>query len=253
MSGAPLRRTLGRLGHNRAVDLVRTPDERFAELSGFPFEPRYATLPSGVRVHYVDEGDAGAEPVLLLHGQPTWSYLYRHVIAGLVAGGLRAVAPDLVGFGRSDKPLERAAHTVAAHVRWVREFVDTVGLAAFTLVVQDWGGPFGLALLSTAPRRVRRVVAANTALHTAGADLAGRLAWPCHTGAGETVAVAQALLDYQRLTQELAPFRASIFVDGASSSILSADVLAAYDAPFPDESFCAGPLQIATPHGPHAW
>ncbi len=226
------------------MDLVRTPEERFDGLPGFPFEPRHAALPSGVRVHYVDEGRPGAETVLLLHGQPTWSYLYRHVIAGLVARGLRAVAPDLVGFGRSDKPLERAAHTVSAHVGWLREFVDALGLAAFTLVVQDWGGPFGLGLLAAGPERVRRVVAANTALHTASADLAGRLAWACHAGAGENVTVAQPLLDYQRLTQELAPFNASLFVGGASASALTTDVLAAYDAPFPDESYCAGPRQL---------
>jgi haloalkane dehalogenase len=239
------------------VELVRTPEERFADLPGFPFEPRFATLPSGIRVHYVDEGDSGAEPVLLLHGQPTWSYLYRHVIARLVARGLRAVAPDLVGFGRSDKPRRRDAHTVAAHVGWLREFVDAVGLTGFTLVVQDWGGPFGLALLGTGPERVLRIVAANTALHTAGADLAGRLAWPCHAGTSGSVVVADALLDYQRLTQEMAPFTASVFVNGASSSMLSADVLAAYDAPFPDESFCAGPRQLPllmglTPHSPCA-
>jgi haloalkane dehalogenase len=239
------------------VELVRTPEERFADLPGFPFEPRFATLPSGIRVHYVDEGDSGAEPVLLLHGQPTWSYLYRHVIARLVARGLRAVAPDLVGFGRSDKPRGRDAHTVVAHVGWLREFVDAVGLTGFTLVVQDWGGPFGLALLGAGPERVLHIVAANTALHTAGADLAGRLAWPCHAGTSGTVVVADALLDYQRLTQEMAPFTASVFVDGASSSTLSADVLAAYDAPFPDESFCAGPRQLPllmglTPHSPCA-
>ena len=190
--------------------------------------------------------------MLLLHGQPTWSYLYRHVIAGLVARGLRAVAPDLVGFGRSDKPLERAAHTVSAHVGWLREFVDALGLAAFTLVVQDWGGPFGLGLLAAAPERVRRVVAANTALHTASADLAGRLAWACHAGAGENVTVAQPLLDYQRLTQELAPFNASLFVGGATASVLTTDVLAAYDAPFPDESCLCRAAPAATAHGPHA-
>jgi haloalkane dehalogenase len=244
VSTVPARRVLAFLGHTLAVELVRTPEERFAELPDYPFEPRYAKLPSGPRVHYVDEGPAGAEPVLLLHGQPTWSYLYRQVIGCLVARGRRAVAPDLVGFGRSDKPLQRAAHTVPAHVGWLREFVDVVGLDGFTLVVQDWGGPFGLALLHTAPEQVLRVVAANTALHTAGADLAGRLAWPCHAGPGETVTLGTALMDYQRLTQELAPFRASLFVEGASASGLPADVLGAYDAPFPAESFCAGPRQL---------
>ena len=227
-----------------AVHIVRTPDERFTDLPGFPFEAHYTTLPDGVRMHYVDEGPAGAETVLLLHGQPTWSYLYRTVVARLVEHGLRAVAPDLVGFGRSDKPVARTAHTVQAHAGWLAQFTDAVGLAGLTLVVQDWGGPFGLSLLAARPGLVRRVVAANTALHTADAGLAGRLAWPCHEGAGGTVTVAQILLDYQRLTQELTPFRPSIFVQGATASEVPDPVLAAYDAPFPDEAYCAGPRQL---------
>jgi haloalkane dehalogenase len=226
------------------VQLLRTPEERFIDLPGFPFTPRYAELPDGVRVHYVDEGPPDAETVLLVHGQPTWSFLYRAVIALLVARGLRAVALDLVGFGRSDKPLARTAHTVPAHVGWVTQFLDVTGLRALTLVVQDWGGPIGLGVLPQRPGLVHRVVAANTALHTTDAALAGRLAWPVHEEPGGTVRVAQALLDYQRLTQELAPFRPSLFVQGATASDLPDAVLAAYDAPFPDEAFCAGPRQL---------
>ncbi len=226
------------------MQLVRTPEERFADLPGYPFAPHYVTVAGGVRMHYLDEGPGGAETVLLLHGQPTWSYLYRTVVARLAARGLRAVAPDLVGFGRSDKPLARSAHSVHAHVDWIGQFADAVGLAGVTLVVQDWGGPFGLALLETRPGLVRRVVAANTALHTADASLAGRLDWPCHAAADGTVTVAQALLDYQRLTQELTPFQPSLFIQGAAASAVPDDVLAAYDAPFPDEAYCAGPRRL---------
>jgi haloalkane dehalogenase len=195
-------------------------------------------------MHYVDEGPPDAAAVLLVHGQPTWSYLYRKVIDGLVAHGLRAVALDLVGFGRSDKPLARTAHTVRAHVGWISQFLDLSGLRALTMVVQDWGGPFGLGVLSERPGLVHRIVAANTALHTADAGLAGRLAWPVHQSAGGTVTVGETLLDYQRLTQEVTPFRPSLFVQGATASDVTDDVLAAYDAPFPDEAFCAGPRQL---------
>jgi haloalkane dehalogenase len=226
------------------MDLVRTPEERFTDLPGFPFAPRYVELPDGLRMQYVDEGPPGAETVFLLHGQPTWSYLYRKVIEGLVARGLRAVAPDLIGFGRSDKPVARTAHSVQGHVRWLAQFADAAGLRDLTLVVQDWGGPLGLGMVAERPGLARRIVAANTALHTADAALAGRLAWPVHACADGTVTVAQMLLDYQRLTQELSPFAPSLFVQGATVSEVADDVLTAYDAPFPDESFCAGPRQL---------
>jgi haloalkane dehalogenase len=230
--------------HTEAVELLRTPDERFGVLPGFPFTPRYVELPDGLRMHYVDEGPSGAETVLLLHGQPTWSYLYRKTIAGLVAHGVRAVAPDLVGFGRSDKPAARTDHTVRGHLRWMAQFTDAVDVRDVTLFVQDWGGPIGLGLLTERPGLVRRIVAANTALHTADASLAGRLTWPVHASADDTVTVAQMLLDYQRLTQELTPLRPSLFIQGATVSDVPDDVLAAYDAPFPDESYCAGPRQL---------
>ena len=226
------------------MERLRTPDARFAELPGFPFMPRYAELPDGLRMHYVDEGPRDGETVLLLHGQPTWSYLYRTTAARLAALGLRVVAPDLIGFGRSDKPAARTAHSVRAHVDWLAAFVHSAGLDGITAVVQDWGGPLGLGVLAGEPARFRRVVAANTALHTAGPELAGRLAWACHSGDDGAMTVEPALLDYQRLTQELTPFRPSLFVQGATASVPPHDVLAGYDAPFPSEDFCAGPRQL---------
>jgi haloalkane dehalogenase len=226
------------------VDVLRTPEERFSALPGFPFASRTVELPDGLRMHYVDEGPRGAAPILLLHGQPTWSYLYRTVVARLATHGLRAVAPDLIGFGRSDKPASRAAHSVDGHVAWIMEFVGALGLSDLTLVVQDWGGPFGLGALAERPDLFRAVVAANTTLHTADAALAGRLTWACHAAADGTVTVEQSLLDYQRLTQELMPFAPSLFVQGATESVVADPVLAAYDAPFPDERYCAGPRQL---------
>jgi len=230
--------------HTEAMDVLRTPDEEFVALPGFPYSAHYAELPDGLRMHYVDEGPRQADAVLLLHGQPTWSYLYRNVIDRLVRRGLRAVAPDLVGFGRSDKPAERTAHSVGHHVAWMTQFVDAVGLRNFTLVVQDWGGPIGLSMLAQRPELVERVVAANTALHTAELNLERHLDWAVHAAGDATVTVSQALLDYQRLTQELMPFRPSLFLQGATTSVLPDGVLAAYDAPFPHESFCAGPRQL---------
>ncbi len=226
------------------MDFLRTPEERFALLPGHPFAPRHAGLPDGLRMAYVEEGPADAEVVLLLHGQPTWSYLYRTVLSRLAEHGLRAVAPDLIGFGRSDKPVARTAHSVQAHIDWLWHFVHTVGLVDFTLVVQDWGGPIGLGLLDAHPGLVRRIVATNTVLHTAEADLAGRLTWACHANEDGTVTVEQELLDYQRLTQELTPLQPSLFVQGATASDVPDAVLAAYDAPFPDEASCAGPRQL---------
>ena len=227
------------------MEVLRTPDARFGELPGCPFEPRYVTLGDGLRMHYVDEGPGGVPgTVLLLHGQPTWSYLYRTVVARLVKRGLRAIAPDLIGFGRSDKPVAPTAHSVQAHVDWTAQFTEALGLEGVTLVVQDWGGPIGLGALAARPVLARGVVAANTALHTADASLAGRLAWPVHDNGDGSVTVDQMLLDYQRLTQDLAPFRPSLFVQGATLTDVPEAVLAAYDAPFPDDSSAAGPRRL---------
>ena len=223
---------------------MRTPDDRFEGLPGYPFASRYVTLSDGLRMHYVDEGPADGEPVLLVHGQPTWSYLYRTVIAVLTAHGFRAIAPDLIGFGRSDKPMARTDYTVRAHTQWLGELVEKLQLSSLTLVVQDWGGPIGLGALTKASERLGRVVAANTSLHTADASLAGALTWACHSTPDGEVVIEQSLLDYQRLTQELPSLQPSLFVQGATVHEIEQPVLAAYDAPFPNESFASGARQF---------
>jgi haloalkane dehalogenase len=226
------------------VDFVRTPDDRFEDLPGYPFAPRYVTLSDGLRMHYVDEGPTHGEPVLLVHGQPTWSYLYRTVVAVLTMHGFRAIAPDLIGFGRSDKPTARTDYTVRAHTQWLGELVEKLQLSTLTLVVQDWGGPIGLGALTKASERLGRVVAANTPLHTADASLAGALTWACHSTPDGEVVIEQSLLDYQRMTQELRSLQPSLFVQGATVHEIEQPVLAAYDAPFPDESFASGARQF---------
>jgi pimeloyl-ACP methyl ester carboxylesterase len=159
------------------VRVLRTPDERFADLAGYPFAPHYVDVPASdddpageptIRLHHVDEGPTGAaETVVLLHGEPSWSYLYRTMVPPLVAAGHRVVAPDLVGFGRSDKPAARTDYTYARHVEWLRTALfDRLDLSGITLFGQDWGGLVGLRLVAGHPGRFRRVVVANTGLPT---------------------------------------------------------------------------------------
>jgi haloalkane dehalogenase len=210
---------------------LRTPDERFTDLPGFPFEPHYAEVPDGeggtLRVHYVDEGPADGEVVLLMHGEPSWSYLYRKVVPPLVAAGHRAVAPDIVGFGRSDKPAARDDYTYARHVEWMRAALfDDLDLQGVTLVCQDWGGLIGLRLVAEHPDRFARVVVANTFLPTGDND------------------PGDAFLAWQRLSQEVPEFPTGMIVNGGTVTDLPAEVIAAYDAPFPDESHKEGARQF---------
>ncbi len=218
----------GQASHMR---FLRTPDEHFAELPDFPFEPHYVEVPDGdganLRVHYVDEGDPSAPVVLLMHGEPSWCFLYRHMIPVLVDAGLRTVAPDLIGFGRSDKPTEREDYTYARHVEWMRAFLDATGLrAGLTLVGQDWGGLIGLRLVGEEPDRFERVVAANTFLP-----------------AGDT-RTTDAFLAWQQFSQETPVFPVGAIVNGGCTSELAPEVVAAYDAPFPDEATKAGARQF---------
>ncbi len=213
------------------MDTLRTPDERFDALSGYPFTPRYADVDDAeggtLRVHYLDEGPAGGEAVVLMHGEPSWSYLYRHMIPVIAGAGHRAIAPDLVGFGRSDKPAARADYTYARHVEWMRALLfDVLGLSAVTLVCQDWGGLIGLRLVGEHPERFARVVAANTFLPTGDRPL------------GDSFAA------WQRFSQEADPFEVGAIVNGGCTTALSPEVVAAYDAPFPEESFLQGARQF---------
>ena len=148
------------------MKVLRTPEDRFADLPDFGYPPGYGEV-DGLRVAYVEAGPADGEPVLLLHGEPSWSFLYRKVMPVLAEAGLRAIAPDLVGFGRSDKPAEVGDHSYARHVEWIRALAfDHLDLRGLTLVGQDWGGLIGLRLVAEHPDRFARVVAANTGLPT---------------------------------------------------------------------------------------
>jgi haloalkane dehalogenase len=204
---------------------LRTPDERFVDLPDFPFEPHYVEVGDGdgghLRVHYLDEGDG--EVVLLMHGEPSWSFLYRKMIPPLVDAGLRCVAPDLVGFGRSDKPAERDDYSYARHVEWMREALfDHVELRDVTLVGQDWGGLIGLRLVAEHPDRYARVVVANTGLPTGDRP------------------PTDAFLAWQRYSQETPVFHVGGIVRGGCRTELASGVVAAYDAPFPDDGYTAG-------------
>jgi len=215
------------------VNVLRTPDERFHALPGFDFAPHYVEVPTGegsrtLRVHYIDEGPAsGSEKILLMHGEPSWCYLYRKMVPPLTQAGFRVIAPDLVGFGRSDKPARRTDYTYARHVEWMRAaLIDELGLSGLTLVGQDWGGLIGLRLVAEHPDRFRRVVAANTGLPTGDMDM------------------GEAFLAWQKFSQEVPEMPIGRIVGGGCVSDIGPEVTAAYDAPFPDESYKEGARQF---------
>jgi haloalkane dehalogenase len=203
------------------MKVLRTPEERFAGLPGFGYPPRYADV-GGVRLAYVEAGPADGEPVLLLHGEPSWSFLYRTVMPVLAAAGLRAIAADLAGFGRSDKPSEPADHSFARHVEWIRALAfDHLGLRGLTLVGQDWGGLIGLRLVAEHPDRFARVVASNTGLPTGD------------------VPMPDVWLRFRQLVRTAPELSVSRLVQSGCQATLSPEVLAAYEAPFPDPSYAA--------------
>jgi len=205
------------------VAALRTPDDRFGALTDFPYPPHYAEV-DGMRMAWVEDGPADGEPVLLLHGEPSWSFLYRTMIPVLAGAGLRAIAPDLIGFGRSDKPAAVEDHSYARHVEWVRTLAcDVLDLHAVTLVGQDWGGLIGLRLAAEHPDRFARIVAANTGLPTGDTDMPE--IWHKFREAVQTAPT----LDIGR------------FVQSGCRRPLSDAARAGYDAPFPDESYKAGP------------
>jgi haloalkane dehalogenase len=205
---------------------LRTPEERFKDLPNFPFEPHYVEVADGeggsLRIQYLDENPQGSEPILLLHGEPSWSFLYRKMIPIFVEAGYRAVVPDLVGFGRSDKPADRNDYTYQRHVDWMQEWLDKVGLNGITLFGQDWGGLIGLRLVAENPDRFARVVVGNTGLPT---------------GEGRA---SEAFLAWRKFSQESPEFDIGAIISMGSQTTLSDEVVAAYNAPFPDDTYKEG-------------
>jgi haloalkane dehalogenase len=207
------------------MEILRTPEERFADLPDYPFAPHYAQV-GEVRIHYVDEGPRQAPPVLLLHGEPSWSFLYRKMIPPIAAAGFRVVAPDLVGFGKSDKPARREDYTYQRHVDWIRGLLELLDLREIVLFGQDWGGLIGLRLAAEHPDRFARIVAANTFLPTGDVDL------------------GPAFEAWKKFSQEVPEFPVGRIVQSGCVNPLPPEVVAAYDAPFPDESYKAGARQF---------
>ena len=207
---------------------LRTPDERFDALPDWPFDPHYLhvddTEGGRLRVHYVDEGPHDADPVLLLHGEPTWSYLYRHMIPGLLATGRRVIAVDLVGCGRSDKPAAKSDYTLARHYDWMSQWLTGMDLRNVTLFCQDWGGTIGLYLVSQYPERFARVVASNTGLPLGEGESEFMKMW---------VGMMRGATDF--------PWQ---MLDGGMVRELTDAERAAYRAPFPDSRYEAGIIQF---------
>jgi haloalkane dehalogenase len=208
------------------MKILRTPDEQFENLKDFPFEPKYAEVPDGeggrLRIHYVDEGSQDADPVLLMHGEPSWSFLYRKMIPIFLRAGYRTVAPDLIGFGRSDKPAHRSDYTYNRHVEWMTAWLKQVDLKRITLVCQDWGGLIGLRLLAAHSELFARAVVANTGLPTGD--------FP----------ISEAFLQWRKFSIEVPEFSVGDIINMGTLSDLPGEILGAYNAPFPDETYKEG-------------
>jgi haloalkane dehalogenase len=214
------------------MNILRTPDSRFNNLPDWDFKPHYtqisdAATGQSLRLAYVDEGPRDGTTVLLMHGEPTWSYLYRHIIPKLVALGYRVVAPDLIGFGRSDKPADRDDYTYERHVAWLSSWLTTMDLSDITLFCQDWGGLLGLRLVAAFPESFGRVIAGNTGLPVGKPASDGFMQWLAYSQSTNDLPVGQ------------------IVAMGVTRK-LSREEVAAYNAPFPDASYKAGACQFPT-------
>ena len=205
------------------MELLRTPDERFENLPDFSFEPHYVEV-DGIRIHYVDEGPKDAEVILLMHGEPSWSFLYRHMIPIFVNAGFRTVAPDLVGFGRSDKPTKQSDHTYRKHVEWMTKWLKIVDLRNITLFCQDWGSLIGLRVAIENQDRFNRIVLSNGGLPTGE----------------EGVPPDHAFMKWREQSRTMPDFAIKFIFQAATTTKLSKEILKGYEAPFPDESFKAG-------------
>lgn len=204
------------------MKIRRTPDSQFESLLDYDFTPNYCDVGDGVLMHYVDVGPQTGRVVIMMHGEPSWSYLYRHMISAVATAGYRVLAPDLIGFGRSDKPMETSDYSYTRHVGWMQRWFDHVGVSDAVLFCQDWGGLLGLRLVAANPDRFAAVVAANTMLPTGE-----------HTP-------SDAFIKWQAFSQTVPEFPVGNIIQGATVRALSTAEVAAYDAPFPDETYKAG-------------
>lgn len=213
------------------MKILRTPDTAFAAIPDYPFAPHYTDVTDAggtvLRIHHVDEGPRDAAPILLMHGEPSWSFLYRKFVPPLVAAGHRVIAPDLVGFGKSDKPADRDDYTYERHVEWMSDWLLANDLTDITLFCQDWGGLIGLRLVAAFPDRFARLVIGNTGL-------------PIGTGWSE------GFESWRAFSQRVETFPTGFIVNGGSVRDLTPEEVAAYDAPYPDESYKGGARQFPT-------
>lgn len=203
------------------MEFLRTPEDRFNNLPGYNFQANYLDF-QGLRMHYIDEGKKTSSVVLMLHGEPSWSYLYRKMIPIIANAGFRAIAPDLIGFGRSDKPTNRQDYSYQMHVDSIVGFIKTLDLQNITLVCQDWGGLIGLRVVAEEQDRFSNIVTANTGLPTGDEKM------------------PEAFFQWQEFSQTVEEFPVGGIIQMGCQSGLSKEVIAAYDAPFPDESYKAG-------------
>jgi haloalkane dehalogenase len=203
------------------MEILRTPDECFSNLKDYPFTPNYVQI-DDLRMHYLDEGSPSGKVILLMHGEPTWSYLYRKIIPILSREGYRIIAPDLIGFGKSDKPSAFEDYSYKNHVEWITKFIKLIDIQNITLFCQDWGGLIGLRVAAENEERFAGIIASNTGLPT-----------------GDQPA-SEAFKQWQEFSQKIPVFPTGNIVSGGSFNPLSTEEIAAYDAPFPEEKYKAG-------------
>lgn len=205
------------------MNIIETPEDRFDDLLDYNFEANYLDVGDGLQMHYLDEGNPLAkESILLMHGEPSWSYLYRHMIPILVDAGYRVLAPDLIGFGKSSKPTSTADYTYARHIEWTYKWLEAISPGGLTLFAQDWGGLIGLRLVDLTPDSFARICLSNTGLPTGDQK------------------PPEAFLKWQQFSQKADPFPFEMVMQGATERVLSSAELAAYMAPFPSREHTAG-------------
>ena len=204
------------------MKILRTPDDRFDNLPDYDFAPHYVQVAENLRLHYVDEGSRDGRTVIMMHGEPSWSYLYRHMITAVSKAGYRVLAPDLIGFGKSDKPTEQSDYSYAAHVSWMQSWLEQMDVDGAVLFCQDWGGLIGLRLVADTPERFAGVMAGNTFLPTGDRD------------------PGEAFKKWREFAKTIPEFPVGGIIRRATVKPLTDGVEAAYNAPYPDESFKAG-------------